>query len=134
MKLYPTNFLDLFDDVFPGNEFRTTPAIKTDILEKDGNYILDMEMPGYKKEDISVELKRGYLTISASRNTNKEEKDKKGNVIRQERFSGTVSRQFYVGDGVTEEDIKASYDNGELKITFPSKKEELPEKKTICIE
>lgn len=81
MKLYPTNFLDLFDDVFPGNEFRTTPAIKTDILEKDGNYILDMEMPGYKKEDISVELKRGYLTISASRNTNKEEKDKKGNVI-----------------------------------------------------
>lgn len=134
MKLYPTNFLDLFDDVFPGNEFRTTPAIKTDILEKDGNYILDMEMPGYKKEDISVELKRGYLAISASRNTNKEEKDKKGNVIRQERFSGTVSRQFYVGNGVTEEDIKASYDNGELKITFLSKKEELPEKKTICIE
>ena len=72
--------------------------------------------------------------MSASRNTNKEEKDDKGNLIRQERYSGSFSRSFYVGENVSEEDIKASYENGELKISFPKEVEKLPEKKTISIE
>ena len=92
--------------------------MKTDITEKDGNYTLDMELPGCKKEDIHLELNDGYLNVSASHNTSKDEKDDKGNVIRQERYSGTFSRSFYVGENVKEEDIKASYENGELKITF----------------
>ena len=72
--------------------------------------------------------------MSASRNTNKEEKDDKGNLIRQERYSGTFSRSFYVGDKLSEEDIKAGYENGELKITFPKEVKKLPEKKTITID
>ena len=87
-----------------------------------------------KKEDIHLELNDGYLNVSASHNTSKDEKDDKGNVIRQERYSGTFSRSFYVGENVKEEDIKASYENGELKITFPKEQEKLPEKKTIMIE
>ena len=109
-------------------------AMKTDITEKDGSYMLDMELPGCKKEDIHLELNDGYLNVSASHNTSKDEKDDKGNVIRQERYSGTFSRSFYVGENVREEDIKASYDNGELKISFPKAQEKLPEKKTIMIE
>ena len=88
------------------------------------SYMLDMELPGCKKEDIHLELNDGYLNVSASHNTSKDEKDDKGNVIRQERYSGTFSRSFYVGENVREEDIKASYDNGELKITFPKAQEE----------
>lgn len=93
-----------------------------------------MELPGCKKEDIHLELNDGYLNVSASHNTSKDEKDDKGNVIRQERYSGTFSRSFYVGENVKEEDIKASYENGELKITFPKEQEKLPEKNTIMIE
>ena len=113
---------------------RNDMAMKTDITEKDGKYLLDMELPGCKKEDIHLELNNGYLSVSASRNTNKEEKDDKGNLIRQERYSGSFSRSFYVGENVSEEDIKASYENGELKISFPKEVEKLPEKKTIMIE
>ena len=93
--------------------------MKTDITEKDGYYTLDMELPGCKKEDIHLELKDGYLNVSAARNAKKEEKDAKGSLVRQERYSGTFSRSFYVGDKLSEEDIKAGYENGELKITFP---------------
>ena len=136
MKFFPrTNdlFDTVLDDMFTSPIFstRNDMAMKTDITEKDGKYLLDMELPGCKKEDIHLELNDGYLSVSASRNTNKEEKDDKGNLIRQERYSGSFSRSFYVGDKVTEEDIKASYENGELKITFPKEVEKLPEKKTI---
>ena len=129
-------FDDMFDDMFTSPFFanRNDMAMKTDITEKDGNYTLDMELPGCKKEDIHLELNDGYLNVSASHNTSKDEKDDKGNVIRQERYSGTFSRSFYVGENVKEEDIKASYENGELKITFPKEQEKLPEKKTIMIE
>lgn len=139
MKFFPrTN--DLFDDVF--NDMFTSPifsnrsdmVMRTDISEKDGNYLLDMELPGCRKEDIHLELHDGYLNVSASHNTSKEEKDAKGNIIRQERYSGSFSRSFYVGDSVTEDDIKASYENGELKITFPKEITKLPEKKTIMID
>ena len=139
MKFFPRTtslFDDMFDDMFTSPFFanRSDMVMKTDITEKDGSYMLDMELPGCKKEDIHLELNDGYLNVSASHNTSKDEKDDKGNVIRQERYSGTFSRSFYVGENVREEDIKASYDNGELKITFPKAQEKLPEKKTIMIE
>ena len=139
MKFFPgtTNlFDDMLDDMFTSPFFsnRSDMVMKTDITEKDGYYTLDMELPGCKKEDIHLELNDGYLNVSASHNTSKDEKDDKGNVIRQERYSGTFSRSFYVGENVREEDIKASYENGELKITFPKEQEKLPEKKTIMIE
>ena len=115
MKFFPrTNdlFDTVFDDMFTSPIFnaRNDMVMKTDITEKDGNYMLDMELPGCRKEDIHLELNDGYLNVSASRNTNKEEKDDKGNLIRQERYSGSFSRSFYVGENVKEEDIKASYD------------------------
>ena len=139
MKFFPRTtslFDDMFDDMFTSPFFtnRSDMVMKTDITEKDGYYTLDMELPGCKKEDIHLELNDGYLNVSASHNTSKDEKDDKGNVIRQERYSGTFSRSFYVGENVKEEDIKASYENGELKITFPKEQEKLPEKKTIMIE
>ena len=135
MKLFPRT-TDLFNDVFDDmwNAPFNNSLMKTDITEKDGNYMLDMELPGCKKEDITITLQEGCLNISASRNTSKEEKDDKGKLIRQERTSGSYSRSFYVGDGLKEEDIKASYENGELKITFPKESEKLPENKTIMIE
>ena len=113
MKFFPrTNdlFDTVFDDMFTSPIFnaRNDMVMKTDITEKDGNYMLDMELPGCRKEDIHLELNDGYLNVSASRNTNKEEKDDKGNLIRQERYSGSFSRSFYVGENVKEEDIKAS--------------------------
>ena len=89
---------------------------------------------GTKKEDIHLELKDGYLNVSMAHNAKKEEKDAKGSLVRQERYSGTFSRSFYVGDKLSEEDIKAGYENGELKITFPKEVKKLPEKKTITIE
>ena len=139
MKFFPrTNdlFDTVFDDMFTSPIFnaRNDMVMKTDITEKDGNYMLDMELPGCRKEDIHLELNDGYLNVSASRNTNKEEKDDKGNLIRQERYSGSFSRSFYVGENVKEEDIKASYDNGELKITFPKENKALPQKQVISIE
>lgn len=139
MKFFPrtTSFFDdAFDDVFAAPFFRNTSdaTMKTDITEKDGNYLLDIELPGCKKEDIKMELDDGYLSVMASRNTSSEEKDDKGNIIRQERFSGTFQRSFYVGEGIREDDIKATYDNGELKIIVPKQEAKLPEKKYISID
>ena len=113
MKFFPgtTNlFDDMLDDMFTSPFFtnRSDMVMKTDITEKDGYYTLDMELPGCKKEDIHLELKDGYLNVSAARNANKDEKDAKGNLVRQERYSGTFSRSFYVGDKLSEEDIKAA--------------------------
>ena len=138
MKFYPGfRSFDLFDDFFD-DDFGLTASsqlMKTDICEKNGNYELSMEVPGIKKEDIQLELKDGYLKITANRNTNNEEKDKDGKIIRQERFTGSCSRSFYVGENIKEEDIKANFDNGELKITFPSDKpKQVEEKKYISIE
>ena len=92
--------------------------MKTDIVEKDGNYELSTELPGAKKEDIRIEFKDGTLKIGVIQNYDKEDKDRKGKVIRRERYSGSYSRSFYIGN-IDEKDIKASYDNGELKIVVP---------------
>ena len=130
MRLFPGLFNDAFDDMMHDHNM-----MKTDIREKDGNFILDMELPGFKKEDIQMELKEGYLTINASRNTNKEDKDDEGNIIRQERFSGTCTRGFYVGEDITHEDIKASFGNGELKVIVPKEApKKVEEKRFIPID
>ena len=130
MKLVPMNnnslgfslFDNMFDDMFRDPFFTnssTTKLMKTDIQEKDNNYILDMDLPGYEKDDVKSQLKDGYLTITALKNTSNEEKDEKGNYISKERYCGKCSRSFYVGDTVKEEDIKASFKNGILQLTFP---------------
>ena len=121
MKLLPGLFSEAFDDMVHDSLFlsKNSDHMRTDIREQDGNYVLDMELPGFKKEDIQMELKNGYLNIQASRKNSNEEKDDSGNLIRQERFFGSCSRSFYVGEGIRQEDIKATFENGELKITFP---------------
>ncbi len=100
-------------------------VMKTDIRDTDQEYQLDIEMPGFKKEDIKAELKDGYLTIQAQRNQDRDEKDDKGRYIRRERYSGSCQRRFYVGREITQEDIRARFDNGILKLTVP-KRESLP--------
>lgn len=118
-SLFDNMFDDMFRDPFFANSGSTTKLMKTDIQEKDNNYILDMDLPGYDKSDIKAQLKDGYLTITAQKNTSKEDKDEKGNYIRRERYCGKCSRSFYVGEGLKEEDIKASFNNGILELIFP---------------
>ena len=117
---------NLFDDFMDGFAFptanwnyakNTANVMKTDIKENDKGYELDVDLPGYKKEDVKAELKDGYLTISASNDNTKEEKDEDGKYIRKERYTGSVSRSFYVGKYVTEEDIHAKFENGILKLS-----------------
>ena len=119
MAYYP-GFGRVFDDFFNGGFSSQTGVLKTDIVEKDGNYVLSMEVPGYKKEDIQIELTEGYLKVTATKHSNTDEKDDNGRIIHKERYSGTQSRSFYVGDNYHQEDIKASFDNGELTITLPT--------------
>ncbi|MCI8763771.1 MAG: Hsp20/alpha crystallin family protein [Lachnospiraceae bacterium] len=116
---------DLFDDFF-NDPFFSTPfsqssntLMRTDVRDDGTNYLLDIDLPGFKKEDIQAELKNGYLTIGAVREDNKEEKDNNGKVIRQERYSGSCRRSFYVGDQLKQEDIHAAFENGVLKLQFP---------------
>ena len=114
----------------------TTGLMQTDVAEDENGYEVTMNLPGFAKEDVKAELKDGYLTIIASTNSSEEEKDSKGKYIRRERYCGTCSRQFYVGEEVTEEDIKAKFENGTLKLSIP-KKEETPaveEAKYVAIE
>jgi HSP20 family molecular chaperone IbpA len=110
--------------------------MKTDIKESETGYDLAVELPGYKKEDMKLELKDGCLTISAEIKHDNDEKDEKGNFIRRERYYGKSSRSFYVGEEVTEEDIKAKYEDGILKISVPKKeaKPVVDEAKYIAIE
>ena len=113
-------FDDLFDDMFPSFNTKNTALMKTDIREKDGRYLLDIDLPGYQKEDIKIAIFNGNLTISAEHNESNEEKDAKGNFLRKERYSGSCSRTFYVGDAIKESDIHASFNNGILTVDFPS--------------
>ena len=110
--------------------------MKTDIRDTDQGYEMTMNLPGVKKEDIKAELKNGYLTINVSSNRNKDEKDENGHYIRRERYSGNCSRSFYVGDQITQEDIKAKFEDGILKIDVPKKeaKPEVEENKYVSIE
>ena len=122
------------------SDFFNTPSdrkymMSTDVKENDDTYELDIELPGYKKEDVHAELNNGYLTISASKNENRDEKDEKGNYIRRERYSGSCSRSFYVGENVKQEDIHAKFEDGVLKLVVPKEdKKKVEEKKYIAIE
>lgn len=110
-------------------------VMKTDIREHDGGYELDVDLPGFKKDEINVELENGYLTISATKGLDKDEQDKKGKYIRRERYAGAMQRSFYVGDEVTQEDIKAKFEDGILRLSIPKKDAQAVEtKKTIAIE
>ena len=117
-----------------------TPAatvMRTDVKETATGYELDIDLPGYKKENVQVELKDGCLTVAAKTEQNKDEKDEKGKYIRRERYSGTCSRSFYVGEDIRQEDIHAKYESGVLKLSIPKaeeKKPEVEEHKYIAIE
>ena len=110
--------------------------MKTDVKEKDGNYEVAIDLPGFKKEDVTGEVKDGYLIIKASTKNSKDEKDAKGKYIRKERYEGSCNRSFYVGDAITQDDIKAKFEDGVLKISVPKKeaKPQVEEKKFIAIE
>ena len=126
-------FEDMFDDpFFTKNESR---IMKTDIKEHKGNYEIEVDLPGYEKENIKIEVENGYLTVNASMNKENDEKEK-GKFVRRERYFGECSRSFYVGDEIKTEDIKASFKNGTLTLVVPKKEEkkELPEKKYVQIE
>lgn len=132
-------FNDFFNDPFFNRPFENASSqiMKTDIHEKDGNYIIEMELPGYSKEDIRADLKDGYLTISATRNETKEDKDEKGKYIRKERYTGSCNRSFYVGDQITQDDIKAAFKDGILRFCIPKEAPRIPEEeqpKLITIE
>ena len=142
-------FDDWMDDFPFGKEFEKAmfPAkdplygkhaknmMKTDIREHDEGYEVDIDLPGFKKDEISIELENGYLTVSAAKGLDKDEEDKKGKYIRKERYAGAMQRSFYVGENLTDEDIKAKYENGILKLSVPKKPAKAVEaKKTIAIE
>ena len=145
--LFGENLMDVFND-FDRDFFRgfwrpehalygknAAHMMKTDVKETETGYELDVDLPGFKKEDLRLELNNGTLTISAEKNMEKNEENKEGKVLRQECYSGAMSRSFYVGDQMTEEDIKARYEDGVLHLSIPKKDErKVPEKKTICIE
>ena len=110
-------------------------VMKTDVKETETGYEVDIDLPGFKKDEINAKLEDGYLTISAAKGLDKDEKDKKGKYIRKERYAGSMSRSFYVGEGVTEEDIKAKYEDGILRLVVPKKDAKAVEnKKYIAIE
>ena len=143
-SIFEENFIDdLFG--FPMKEFddmerklygrKANRMMKTDIREKDDNYEVSIDLPGFKKEEITVELDNGYLTISAAKGLDKDE-NKKGKLIRQERYAGSMTRSFYIGDNVEKGDIEATYRHGVLTLTVPKKalEKKIPEKNLIAIE
>ncbi len=140
--IFGRNFMDDFFDDFANssyyrpNRIGSVPAMRADVQELADSYQIDLELPGFHKEDLHAELKDGYLTIKATRQNTDDEKDANGRYIRQERYTGHYQRSFYVGEDVTQEDVKAAFENGVLKLTIP-KKEAQPKvetAKTIMIE
>ena len=114
---------------------RVKNIMKTDVKESDQGYEMEVDLPGFKKNDVRLEMENGYLTIQAKKSLDKDEKDKNGHMIRQERYSGSMARSFYVGEGITESDVHAHFENGVLKISLPKKNaKEIPEHNYIEIE
>ena len=140
---------NLFDDFFD-DDFSMFPALtgrnplygkhaknlmKTDVRETENTYELDIDLPGFKKDEISIDLKDGYLSISAANGLDRDQEDKKGKYIRQERYAGACSRSFFVGEGVEPKDVSAKFEDGILKISLPKQvKKELPQSPRIAIE
>ena len=140
---------DLFDDFFAdpfgmmapvrGNEAlygkHARNLMKTDVRELEKTYELDIDLPGFKKEDVSLKLDSGYLTISASKGLEKDEKEKKdGKYIRRERYEGQCSRSFYVGDGLQAKDVSAKFEDGILKVSVPKTAPHVETNNVIAIE
>ncbi|MCI8338516.1 MAG: Hsp20/alpha crystallin family protein [Lachnospiraceae bacterium] len=114
---------------------RSHNVMKTDVKETENGYELDIDLPGFKKDEVNAQLENGYLKIEAAKNVNNDEKDKNGKYIRRERYAGTMSRSFYVGDGVSQEEIHAKFEDGILKLAIPKKDpKKVEEKKYIAIE
>lgn len=145
--VFGENLMDVFDDFDRnffhgfGNVDRTLYGkhaqnmMKTDVKEMENSYEVDVELPGFKKDEIQLELNNGYLTISAEKSLEKTNEGEKGKMLRQERYSGMMQRSFFVGEYMTEEDIKASYESGVLHIIVPKKDApKVPERRTILIE
>ena len=145
--LYPSIFGEnLFDDFFRFPDFgrdvekklygkHAAQVMKTDVHEHDDHYEIVIDLPGFKKDQINLELQNGYLTVSAAKGLDKDEEDKKGRVLRQERYAGACSRSFYVGDGISEDDIHGKFENGILQLDVPKKEAKAVEtKKRISIE
>ena len=133
---------NLFDDFFGVTYPRKSTArqtvtglMKTDIRETENGFDLEIDLPGYTKEDVTAELRDGYMTITAAKKSEEEKTEADGKYIRRERFFGSCQRSFYVGDEITEEDVKAQFENGILKVFVPKKEkvEKIPEKKVISI-
>jgi HSP20 family molecular chaperone IbpA len=132
MAMFPalmndTMFSDLFDDPFfagwrntaSGDQMMANNMMTTDVRESDNGYDVDIDMPGFKKEDINLELSQGYLTVSAHRDSEHDDKGEDGKWLRRERYAGACSRSFYIGEDVKESDIHASYKNGTLCLQVP---------------
>ena len=143
-SIFGENLFDEFFEDWP-REFRNIDRrlygrnaareMKTDVREHEDHYEVDVDLPGFKKDEIRLELENGTLTVHAAKDLEKEQKDKTGKLIRQERFSGAMQRSFYVGEALTEEDIGAKFENGVLSLSIPKKDvKKLPEKKVIQIE
>ncbi len=136
-SIFNDNLFDSWMDFPFENEFfgkrdpmynrNSQSMMNTDVRETDEGYELDVDLPGFEKDQINAKLENGYLTISAKNNVNNDEKDKDGKYIRRERYVGSVSRSFYVGDGLKQEDIKAKYENGILKLAIPKKEKKVVE-------
>ena len=140
---------NLFDDFFD-DDFSMFPALtgrnplygkhaknlmKTDVRETENTYELDIDLPGFKKDEISIDLKDGYLSISAAKGLDRDQEDKKGKYIRQERYAGACSRSFFVGEGIEPRDVSAKFEDGILRVSLPKQvKKELPKNSTIAIE
>ncbi len=147
--MLPSIFRDnLFDDMFDfdfDKEFNrmmrplygkhAQNMMKTDVRETDNSYELDIDLPGFKKDEIKVELDNGYLSISAAKGLDKDEEKKDGKYIRRERYAGAMNRTFYVGDNLTQQDIQAKFEDGILKISVPKKDvQQIEQNKYIAIE
>ena len=145
--VYGENLFDDFDDMFGLMPFETqnkrdplfgknaSRIMKTDIRETETGYELDIDLPGFKKEEVQVQLENGYLTISASKGLDRENEEKKGRYIQQERYMGQCSRSFYVGGSVRPEDVSAKFEDGILRVTLPKNTpKQLEAKNTIAIE
>lgn len=135
MMLMPRRDFDLFDNFFKDDDFfikKQSNLMKTDVKEKKDKYEIKVDMPGFEKENINLSLNNGYLEISAK--MDKEDNEEEEKYVRRERFCGECSRSFYVGDEITEEDIKAEFKNGLLKIDIPKKENQKDQKEIKQIE
>ena len=135
---------NMFDEFFDNNGFfgshsplfgkNSKNLMKTDVRETENSYELDVDLPGFKKDEVNVDLKDGYLTISAAKGVDKDQQDKAGKYIRQERYAGACSRTFYVGEDVEPEDVTAKFENGILQLSIPkAAKKQLPKNTSVTI-